>query len=160
MGNGIATITFREVTRDNWRAALQLAVHPWQQRFVADIAPIAAIALAKAYVRPADLTWLPYAIYADAEMVGLIELAYEPGSLDRYWIHHFFIDRQHQGRGYGERALRAFIDSVADHHPACRRINLTVHPDNDRARQLYARVGFRPTSQELDGEPVYTLTIR
>ena len=135
-------------------------MHPWQQRFIADSTPIAAVALAKAYVRPADLTWLPFAIYAGAEMVGFIELAYEPGSPDHYWIYHFFIDRRHQGRGYGGRALRAFIDSVADEHPACRRINLTIHPDNDRARELYARVGFRPTGQELDGEPVYALTVR
>ena len=41
------TITLREVTRENWRATLSLAVHPEQQRFIADHTPIAAIALAK-----------------------------------------------------------------------------------------------------------------
>src|SRR5713226_10051913 len=101
-------LSIREVTRENWRAALHLAVHPEQQRFIADSAPIAAIALAKAYIRPGGLIWVPYAFYADAEMVGFTELAYEPGSVDNYWIFHFFIDRHFQGRGYGKEALRLF----------------------------------------------------
>lgn len=49
------TISLQRVTRRNWRDTLQLRVHPDQQRFVADHAPIAAIALAKAFVRPGGL---------------------------------------------------------------------------------------------------------
>ncbi len=41
-------LTMHEVTRENWREALRLSVRPEQQRFIADYAPIAAIALAKA----------------------------------------------------------------------------------------------------------------
>src|SRR5579872_1481542 len=59
-------LTMREVTRENWRATLRLAVHPEQQRFIADTVPIAAIALAKAYNRPGGLLWLPYAFYAQS----------------------------------------------------------------------------------------------
>ncbi len=65
-------VVLQNVTRDNWRETLQLGVHPSQQRFVADYAPIAAIALAKAFVRPTGLVWVPYAIYADALLVGLL----------------------------------------------------------------------------------------
>ena len=64
-------LTLQPVTAANWRAALALEVHPEQQRFVADYVPIAAIALAKAYVRPGDLVWVPYAIYAAEELVAL-----------------------------------------------------------------------------------------
>jgi diamine N-acetyltransferase len=156
----MATIALQEITRDNWRAALRLSVHPDQQRFVADLTPIAAVALAKAYVRPAGLAWSPYAILADARMVGLIELAYAPGSADQYWIYHFFIDQTQQGKGYGKAALRAFIAMVGARHPACRRISLAVHPENQRAQQLYASVGFQPTDTELYGEPVYALALR
>ncbi len=155
----MATITLREINRHNWRAALALTVRPEQQRFIADHAPIVAIALAKAYVRPGDLTWLPYLIHADEQPVGLVELAYAPGSPDRYWVHHFFIDRSQQGQGYGRRALRAFIALVVAQHPACRQINLTVHPDNDHAQWLYMNAGFRATGEERDGEPVYRLVI-
>lgn len=67
-------LSLQEVTRENWRATLSLAVLPEQQLFIADYTPIAAIALAKAYIRPAGLLWVPYAFYADAEMVGFTEL--------------------------------------------------------------------------------------
>ncbi len=150
-------IAIREVNRQNWRAALTLAVHPEQQRFISDHTPIAAIALAKAYVRPGGLTWLPYLICADEQPIGLTVLAYDPGSGDNYWIYHFFIDRAHQGKGHSKPALQAFVALIRTQHPACRQINLTVNPDNDRARRLYASVGFQPTGEEMDGEPVYTL---
>ena len=48
-------LSLKEVTRENWRATLCLAVFPEQQRYIADYVPIAAIALAKAYIRPGDL---------------------------------------------------------------------------------------------------------
>jgi diamine N-acetyltransferase len=153
------TIRLREITRDNWRATLRLSVHPEQQRFIADHEPIAAIALAKAYIRPDGLVWAPYAIYADDEVIGLIELAYAPDSQDRYWVYHFFIDRSQQGKGYGRAAFRAFIQLIQEQHRRCRQINLTVHPENHRAQQLYTSMGFQPDGRELWGEPVYTLRI-
>ena len=99
----------REVTRENWRDALRLAVYPDQQHFVADYVPIAAIALAKAYIRPEGLVWVPYVFYVNRDMVGFTELAYEPDSLDNYWLRHFFIDYHYQGQGYGKKALQLFI---------------------------------------------------
>ena len=78
------TITFQEVTGQNWREALTLLVQPHQQRFISDYSPIALLGLAKAYIRPFELVWLPYAIYANGQMVGFVELAFEPGSTDNY----------------------------------------------------------------------------
>lgn len=153
-------ITLREIDRRNWRAALALRVHPEQQRFIADHAPIAALVLAKAYVRPGGLVWVPYLIEASAGPVGLVALAYRPDSADDYWIYHFFIDRDQQGRGHGRLALRALIDLIATRHPNCRQINLTVHPENRPAQRLYAGAGFRATGATLDGEPVYRLAVR
>jgi diamine N-acetyltransferase len=152
-------IALQEVSAENWRAALALGVQPDQQRFVADCVPIAAIALAKAYIRPGGLVWVPYAIAADQTIVGLIELAYEPNSVDRYWIYHFFIDARYQGKGYGTAALRAFVRLVWATHTRCKQINLTVHPENHQARRVYTGVGFRPAGREVDGEPVYMLPI-
>lgn len=149
----------REVTRENWRATLGLAVLPEQQRFVADYVPIAAIALAKAYIRPAGLVWVPYAFYADQEMIGFAELAYEPDSVDNYWMLHFFIDRNYQGEGYGKGALRLFLQFVKDHHPRCQALQLTVHPENVPAQRLYSSVGFQPTGDLSGGEPVYRLAL-
>ncbi len=153
------TITLREITRENWRATLSLAVYPEQQHFIADHVPIAAIALAKAYIRPDGLMWVPYAIYADAEIVGMIELAYAPGSHDQYWVYHFFIDQSYQGKGYGRVAFQAFIQLIRELHQDCRQLNLTVHPENIRAQQLYTSIGFQPNGRAMAGEPVYCLPI-
>jgi len=153
-------LLLQEVTRENWRAALGLAVFPEQQRFIADSVPIAAIALAKAYIRPEGLVWVPYAFYANIEMVGFAELAYEPGSLENYWIFHFFIDRHYQGRGYGKQAIHIFLQFIRDHHPQCQALQLTVHPENDRAQRLYTSAGFRPVGTVFSDEPVYRLALQ
>jgi diamine N-acetyltransferase len=153
-------LLLQEVTRENWRATLDLTVFPAQQRFIADYVPIAAIALAKAYVRPGGLVWIPYAFYANGEMVGFTELAYEPGSLDNYWVFHFFIDHRFQRRGYGKEAIHLLLQFIRGHHPQCQALQLTVHPENDHARHLYTSAGFRPTGAVFSGEPVYRLTLK
>lgn len=153
-------VELREVTQANWREALRLAVYPDQQRFIAEYAPIVAIALAKAYLHLGGAMWTPYAIYAGTTMVGFVELAYEPGTPDQYWIFHFFIDHCYQGRGYGRAALQRFIELVKHEHPACQLLQLVVHPENHRAARLYTAAGFRPTGSERWGELVYQLALR
>jgi len=157
MTNGL---TLREVTGENWRATLDLAVHPEQQRFIADYVPIAAIALAKAYIRPGGLTWVPYAFYVNTTMIGFTELAYEPGSAENYWIFHFFIDFPYQGQGYGKQALQLFLQFIKEQHPQCQSIQLTVHSENKRAQHLYISAGFQPTDAVFDVEPVYKFVVR
>lgn len=148
-------IIFQPITEASWRATLTLAVRPDQQRFVADVVPIAAIVLAKAFIRPGGKIWQPYAIYADETLIGLVALAFTQGSHDDYWIYHFFIDQRYQGQGYGSRSLQAFLRLVAEQHPACHVLQLTVHPENHLAQRLYIRAGFEPSGEELAGEPVY-----
>lgn len=154
------SLSLCEVTRENWRSTLALAVWPEQQQFVADYSPIAALALAKAYVRPGGLIWIPYLFLAGSEPVGFVVLAYEPESLDNYWIFHFFIDRRYQGRGYGREALALFLRFIRKQYPQCRTLNLTVHPENELARRLYTGVGFQATHECLDDEPVYRLSMK
>lgn len=151
--------TIQPVTRDNWRHALTLSVHPAQLRFVADFSPPAAIALAKAYIRPSSLPVAPYGIYVDDTMIGYFNLVYAHGSADTYWIYHFFVDHRYQGHGYGTRALQAIIALLRREHPCCRSVSLTVHPDNVAAQRLYTRAGFVPTGESQDGEPLYRLRL-
>lgn len=155
----MSVIILREISRENWREALQLSVHPDQQRFVADYQPIVMIGLAKAYVSPLGLTWLPYAIYDRHEMIGFVELALDADSTDDYWMYHFFIDQRYQSRGLGKKALSAIIEHVERNYPACRSINLTIHPENHLAQQLYKAAGFIPTRDEAFGEPLFRLQI-
>ena len=152
-------VDLREVTPANWQEALRLAVYSDQQRFIAEYVPIVAIALAKAYLRLGGAAWIPYAIYAGPTMVGFVELAYESGTPDQYWIFHFFIDHRYQSRGYGRAALQRFIEIVKREHPTCELLQLVVHPENHRAQLLYTAADFCPTGTERWGEPVYQLAM-
>src|SRR5690349_5882748 len=135
-------VSLREINRDNWRAALALSVQHEQQKFISDYTPIAAIVLAKSFIRPDGLNWTPYAIYADTEMVGLFALACNAASRDDYLLYHFFIDQKYQGQSLGKAALQEFVRMVRTNYPACEQIRLTVHPENYRAQKLYRDVGF------------------
>jgi diamine N-acetyltransferase len=116
--------------------------------------------LAKAYIRPDDLHWLPFAMYVDEVLVGLVELAWDPASQSNYWMYHFFIDAAHQGKGYGKQCLLAFVDSVRATYPNCEQLYLTVNSANLVAQRLYASVGFQPSGEFLHDEPVYMLRVR
>lgn len=155
----LAEISLREVTRENWRVALQLTVRSEQQRFISGYAPIVAIALAKAYIRPDGCTWKPYAFYLKGEMIGFVVLAYESRSKRNYWLYHFFVDQRYQGQGYGKQAMRVFLRFFQAQYPQCEVLQLTVHPENVGAQHLYRSVGFQPTGEEIDAEPVYALLL-
>lgn len=152
-------LSLQEITEENWRAALRLSVRPDQQRFVSDYAPIVALALAKAYLRLGGMTWAPYAVYHDAEMVGFVALAFQPSSRNDYWIFHLFIDQRYQGRGYGKVALQRLIERVKREHPSCQILQLTLHPENHSAQRLYTAAGFLPTGARRWDEPVYQLAL-
>lgn len=152
------TIALQPITADNWRTALALSVDPQQQRFVAEYAPIALVALAKAYVRPGGRLWLPYALEDDGRLVGFVQLAHDSDPSE-VWLYHFFIDRRFQGQGRGTAALGAALNHIRATRPDCRRVCLTVHPDNHAAQRLYHAAGFRATGAEIEGEPIYCLTV-
>lgn len=155
----MADISWRQVTAENWREALSLTVHPDQQRFVAEYQPVAAIALAKAYVRLGGATWIPYAASEAGRMVGFVQLACWLDAPEECWIFHFFIDQRYQARGYGKAALEGLIELVRRDYAACKALLLVVHPDNERAQRLYLGAGFRLTGAERYGEPVYELRL-
>ena len=154
------TLLLCEVTQKNWRATLHLTVHPEQQRFIADYVPIAAIALAKAYIRPEGRIWTPYAFYVTTDMIGFAALAYEPGSIENYWLFHFFIDQRYQSKGYGKQALQLLLQSIRDNHPQCQTLQLTVHPENYHAQRLYTSMGFQLAGAEVDEEPIYRFALK
>lgn len=119
-----------------------------------------ALGLAKAYVRPGGLIWIPYAIYSDGEMIGFTMLVHAAESPEAVWIYHFFIDHRYQGKGHGRSTLYELIAMIMDKYQNCNQVRLSVHPDNHRSQRLYTDLGFQSTGEEQDGEPVYCLRLR
>ena len=54
----------------------------------------------------------PFAIYADGRLVGFCMFVFDPEEEDeddRYWLWRFMIDKNEQGKGYGQAALQEII---------------------------------------------------
>ena len=71
---------------------------------------------------------------------------------DRYWIWRFMIDKNEQGKGYGQAALqeiiRYFKENGAD------RLFLSTEPENELGLHIYHKAGFRETGIIDGGEAV------
>lgn len=155
----MSDIELKIITSDNWREALELSVHEEQQKFVASAHPPVAIALAKAYIRPGGKIVEPYGIYFRKKLVGFFNLHYTPGSTDDYWLFHFFIDKKFQRKGLGSRALGEIMSQIKRNNPSCKRIRLTVHPENEAGKRFYLKVGFSEDNILTFDEPTYSIFI-
>lgn len=147
------TVTTRPVSEANWQTALALDVEPAQR----DFTPSVAISLVKAYIQPGGLVYDPVAVYGGASMVGFYSFIYKPDDMRHCYLGGFLIDKTYQGRGYGRAALADFLATVQRRYPQCSDVLLGVHPQNERAQQLYNRLGFVKTGDMDDEEEVMRL---
>jgi [ribosomal protein S18]-alanine N-acetyltransferase len=63
--------------------------------------------------------------------------------LGEWQLQYVVVGKQYQGRGIGTHLLEEFISFARD--SGAGRISLEVRESNQRARQMYKRVGFRET---------------
>ncbi|PEA82641.1 GNAT family N-acetyltransferase [Bacillus pseudomycoides] len=153
----MSQVTLKKITSDNWREALTLSVNIEQQKFVSEVTPPVAIALAKAYIRPDDRMIEPFGIYHNEKMVGFFNLHYELDCQKDFWLFHFFIDKGYQRKGFGATAINELINHLKIVHPSCHRIRLTVHPENDSGQKFYSNQGFTDDEILTYGELTYSL---
>jgi diamine N-acetyltransferase len=135
-------LEFRPITKDNYRDAFRLKVHPEQEKFVAPN----TFSLLQAHYEP-ELNATPQGIYDGDTMVGFIMPVEPDFRVDKdilegeIWIMRFMIGADFQGKGYGKAALLKFIEwakAQGKYHT----VKLSYEPTNERARAIYASVGF------------------
>ncbi|MDW2879638.1 MULTISPECIES: GNAT family N-acetyltransferase [Bacillaceae] len=66
------------------------------------------------------------------------------------------IDAKYQSQGYGKAAMEKLIELIKedkDHQV----IYLSFEPENDRAKEMYEKLGFEADGRVIDGEIVYRL---
>ncbi len=81
--------------------------------------------------------------------IGFINLCKWLGEGDAYtWS--YYIDKSHQGKGYGKSAAEAAIQILKAANPDTP-IKLATEKDNVKAQRLYRSLGFR-LLPELDGD--------
>jgi RimJ/RimL family protein N-acetyltransferase len=101
-----------EIMPGTARAMLELRTHPTQRRFVSTVAESFADALFPDVINGAPVVpWLR-AIEADGERVGFIMLAARTEQHPEPYLWRLLVDRRHQRRGVGDRALTVLIDEL------------------------------------------------
>jgi diamine N-acetyltransferase len=149
-------ITLQPITYDNFADCIRLEPHEHQKKFAASN----LFSLAEAYVAMSTETFIPmpFAIYENDVMVGFIMLAYDPAGEDEddetvYKICRLMIDKNHQGRGFGRRAMEKALEIIRTFpHGKADLVVLSYKPDNEAARSLYSSLGFRETGEVEDDE--------
>ena len=97
----------------------------------------------------------PFAIYADEKLVGFCMFSFVPEADepdDRYWLWRFMIDKNEQGKGYGQAALNEIIKYFKDH--GADMLYLSTEPENELGLHIYHKFGFRETGIITDDEAV------
>ncbi len=144
-------VVIRQMTPELIPLVLQLEVSPEQAMFVASNA-------ASLDDWKDDPDFEPLAICVGDDVVGfaMFEASPDDDGTIEFNIFRLMIDRHHQGRGYGRRAMEALISMFsADPRPS--RITTCFVPTNTEARRMYARLGFVEIDVDDDGEIIAQL---
>jgi diamine N-acetyltransferase len=142
-------VSLREVTAENLRDVLALAVAPEQTGYVASN----ATSIAQAHFEPR--AWFR-AVAADDALVGFVMVYRVPASRE-FYIWRFMIDARFQGRGFGRRALELLLDEARSDGAA--EVTLSVHPGEHSALGFYVRAGFEDTGEREGDEVVMRLRL-
>jgi len=139
----IMIIKLEPINDDNREAVLALSVRE-DQPFVAPN----DVSLREADEANAEQPGMarPFAIYADEKLVGFCMFAFNPEEEDeddRYWLWRFMIDRNEQGKGYGQAALQEIIKYFKEN--GADRLFLSTKPKNELGLHVYHKFGFRKT---------------
>ncbi len=139
-----------EVTATNRRAVASLATHKSQERFVSPMALSFCDALFPPQANGATHIPMLRAIEADGELAGFVMLALASDANPEPHLWRLLIDRKHQRRGIGGRA----VDLVEEMFRAnnCETILVCWVEGQGTPMPFYLARGFEPTGQIIDGE--------
>jgi len=165
-------INLQSITWSNYWEVIQLKVDEVQRNFVADN----IVSLAEAFVAHNQSGYTPItkAIYNDETLVGFLMVSYlkngheydledapfTPDGSPCYLFHRFMIAKEHQGKGYGKEALLQTIDYIKTKPQGeAKYFYTSFEPENESARILYKKVGFKEDGRIIDDEEVFIMSI-
>ena len=151
-------INLEPINDDNRKAVLALSVRE-DQPFVAP--NDYSLSEADEANAKAPGTARPFAIYAGEKIVGFCMLALDPedeNPADRYCLWRFMIDKNEQGKGYGQAALQEIIRYFKEN--GVDTVYLSTAPENEVGLHVYHKAGFRETGVIEDGEAVLMRTLK
>jgi len=132
----------RPLNRFNWETAANLQLEDYQQDFL----PSNLFSIAQAQYE--GLT--PLGIFGDDRLVGLAVWGNFSGV---YWISRVMVDKDHQEKGLGTRAVRQLVDKLKS-RPDCAEIRTSFVRQNAIAEYFFGKLGFQRIADGLEGEIV------
>jgi diamine N-acetyltransferase len=138
-------IIFKAVDKNNWLDCVNLEVSEEQIDFVTSN----TFSVLQSHY---DDRNYPVAIYDDNEMVGFLMYLYDE-DFKAYRLRRFMIDKNHQCKGYGKRALLELKKLIKDKYSGDK-IYTSVKAQNKVAKKLYEKVGFKKTGEQRWGEEI------
>ena len=125
---------FRKIDKSNYWDCIALTIDDSQEGFVADNKQ----SLVEAAYEDGLYT---LGIYQDETMVGFVLYDYDE-TFPGWSMSRFMIGKQFQGKGYGKRAVVAFLEYFKANHDADK-LYISVSLDNTVARKMYSDIGFK-----------------
>lgn len=138
-------INFRPVDKDNWLDCVNLEVTEEQKDFVTDN----TFSVLQSHY---DDRNYPVAIYDDNTMIGFLMYLYDE-DFKAYRLRRFMVDKDYQRKGYGKLALLKLKELIKNKYDGDK-LYTSVKPQNNVAKCLYERVGFKETGEVRWGEEI------
>jgi diamine N-acetyltransferase len=151
-------ISLRKITLENRRELFRMKVTEEQQHYVAS--NLSSVASCYVLLTNGGCP-LPFAIYADEQMVGFVMMVYGNTGYDQpnkaennYCILRLMIDEKYQRQGYGREAMGKILDYIRT-FPAgpAQYCWIPYESDNITAKKLYESFGFRDSGEIYNNEP-------
>lgn len=139
-------ITFKDINKDNFQAAISMEVHDNQKCFMEDnLYSLAECAFEKGFITKV--------VYNDDQPVGFMLYYFVKDDPDYVFLHRYMIDKNYQGKGLGRAALEASMQLFKEEYPSIACVELMHYPDNKIGAKMYEALGFAPTGEHRESEP-------
>lgn len=146
-----ATVSLREVTRENMHDIMKLKVTEAQNKFI--VPSTVSLVQAHFYL---EQFWFR-AIYADEIPVGFLMLSDEPHR-PHYFLWYFLIAAEYQSLGFGRQAIQLLINHVKT-RPQATELLVSYVPGEGGPGAFYHKLGFVDTGEVEEGENVARLPL-
>jgi diamine N-acetyltransferase len=131
------SVQILDVNESNWRECVELKLTEEDQKYV----DRNVFAIAEWKFEPENVL---KAIYSNSVLVGMLAYYIHDGKYGYfYWMYHLMIETQHQGKGYGEAAVKLALKDMRE--VGAKDIRTSADIGNTRAENLYKKLGFEET---------------
>ena len=149
------SVRLEDITEDNWRDVIFLTTQEEGMPLVCEkYVASNALSIVQAFF---EGTWHVKAVYCGKKAVGFVMYGYCE-SHDCYEVCRLMIDHKHQGKGFGNIALKLVIEELEEIED-CLEIYITVNPENERGKHIYEKAAFIPREESWEGEEVYCMPL-